>query len=153
SPHLYRQEAMIAGGAVGEIGYSFSPNIDRDPLKSALLLLSICEKRERPLSQLVQELHEQYGTSHYKQWTVASAGIAIEPFGLEMVEKIGHTVKEILTFDGYQFLIDEIARILIRPATTEGGLRIYAEVHRPDQLETLYTFIREKTGCIPEEKA
>lgn len=156
SPYLQSKEAAIAGGAVGETGYSFSKNIDRDPLTSALLLLHICLKNQRSISKMVNSLQVRYGHSEYKQWTVSSmpkAEFDLREFGIRMVEDLGYKVREILDFDGYQFIIDDTAWILVRLATTEGGMRIYAEMHDAKELERVFAFISNATHSIPEEKA
>jgi phosphomannomutase len=154
STHLQKREAFIAGGAVGEIGYSLFQNMDRDPLTSALFLLHLSLQKKSSLSQMILDLHNRYGHTVYKQWTVSQkSNLDLKEFGVQLVEHLGYSVKKINQFDGFQIVIDECAWVLVRNATTEGGIRIYAELHNNEELDRLFAYICKTTGSIPEEKA
>lgn len=154
SAYLQNQKALLIGGAVGEIGFA-GANMDRDPLKSIALLLRCCLKGQKPFSERIQDLHDRYGSGVYKQWTLSniSKTIDIKTLGLELIASLGFSVQEITIPDGYKFKIDPAAWILIREATTEKGLRVYAELHSEEELARCFELLREKTGVTPQEKA
>lgn len=111
---------------------------ERDGLYIGLLITEMVVKRGKPLSELVQELYDEFGghfTHRVDVHTTEEKKRAIlhrldSEGGLS--EIAGHRVSEVKTLDGYKHLSDG-GWMLIRPSGTEPVLRIYSESDTPEK--------------------
>ncbi|MGI9507019.1 MAG: hypothetical protein ACR2RE_28595 [Geminicoccaceae bacterium] len=128
-------EADVAGGSVGDIAFR-ERSLDRDPLSVAAHLSQVLADRGRPLSAEIRELRASLGTenlvwleahlpgvrppdSEVCSWLLdtGARSVGIEQSHVDLLEK--GAVR--LTGPDHQWL-------MLRPSTTEGGLRLYGEL-------------------------
>jgi phosphomannomutase len=108
-----------------------------------LLLVEIVAASGKPLDQLISELLEQAGPSHYAR---LDQRLSHPVAKAEMVDRLrksapatidGTRVERVETVDGIKYLLADDSWLLIRPSGTEPVLRIYAEATRPEMVEEL----------------
>lgn len=139
---MLRDQVLIGGEESG--GMSFHGHIpEGDGVLMGLLVLEMVATTGRPLEELVQDLLEQVGPSHYGRMDLRLA----RPISKQnMVERLAHQapasiagsrVEQIITNDGIKYLLQDDAWLLIRPSGTEPVLRVYAEAASRQALEGL----------------
>jgi phosphomannomutase len=113
---------------------------ERDGIYVGLLLCEVMAKRQRKLSELVEELMIEFGWHYFnridahmtekeKQQTLAAYKKGIKSLG-------GYPVKKVETKDGYKFFFDD-AWLLMRASGTEPLIRFYAEADSVFKLNAL----------------
>jgi len=143
APLLHRQEVMIGGGGVGDIGFGID-SYDRNPFLAALLLLQIVARRQQPVHTVIEQLHETYGTAVFCEMTlqvVKPAGISMESLALEAIHAAGlaNFVTDVSRVDGVKVYMGDTTWLLVRAASTEKGLRVYMEMATLEQVTALKT--------------
>lgn len=128
--HITDGDVLVGGEESG--GMAVKGHIpERDGVFIGLLIVEMMVKRGKKLSELVQELFDEFGphvnrrkdvhtTSEKKQKVLER----LEAGALNVLA--GHPIRDIQTLDGYKFFTD-IGWLLVRPSGTEPVLRIYAE--------------------------
>lgn len=114
---------------------------ERDGIYIGLLVVEMMVRRGKKLSELVQELFDEFGP-HYAAridvHTTAEKKQAVldrlSAGGLVQVD--GHAVNRLDTLDGYKHLTDA-GWLLVRPSGTEPVLRIYSEAATVEKANTL----------------
>ena len=131
------EEVLVCGEESG--GIAARGHIpERDGLYIGLLLVEMMVKRGKPLSALVQELHDQFGPHHYHRRDIrtsdAQKAEALDRLEREggLAEVDGHAVESMDTLDGYKHLAADGHWVLVRPSGTEPVLRVYAEAPTPE---------------------
>ncbi len=104
---------------------------ERDGIYIGLLIVEMMVRRGKKLSELVQELFDEFGnhrsirvdvhTTHERKAAVLER---LSSGGLSSVG--GHVVSEVQTLDGFKYLMGD-RWLLVRPSGTEPVLRVYAE--------------------------
>ncbi len=131
-------EYMINGGVLmgGEEsgGMSIQGHIpEGDGVLMGLLLLEVIAAAGVPLSELVDDLLQDVGPSHYARTDLRLARPVAKS---EMVRRLtesapakigGVAVQDVSTLDGVKYLMADTGWLLIRPSGTEPVLRVYAE--------------------------
>jgi len=113
---------------------------ERDGIYVGLLLCEVMARRQRKLSELVEELMIEFGWHYFnridahmtekeKQQTLAAYKKGIKSLG-------GYPVKKVETKDGYKFFFDD-AWVLMRASGTEPLIRFYAEADSVFKLNAL----------------
>ena len=139
---MLREEVLLGGEESG--GISFLGHIpEGDGVLMGLLLVEIVAASGKPLDQLISDLLEEAGPSHYARLDQRlSRPIA----KADMVDRLrksapsaigGVKVARVETVDGVKFVLADDSWLLIRPSGTEPVLRIYAEATRPELVEEL----------------
>ncbi|MFW5662794.1 MAG: phosphoglucomutase/phosphomannomutase family protein, partial [Bacteroidota bacterium] len=136
---MSEEDVMIGGEESGGLGtYLHIP--ERDGIFNALMVLEVMVKRDMSLKQLCDELDEQFGTHRYRR-----RDVKVTPETKEQImnaagkkpTKLGkYEVKEIITKDGYKFMVDK-GWLLIRASGTEPLIRFYAEAENLDKVNEL----------------
>jgi phosphomannomutase len=57
-----------------------------------------------------------------------------------------YIVQELLTIDGFKYMLDKGAWIMIRPSGTEPVLRVYAQAATPEKVRKLLDDARDLMG-------
>lgn len=114
---------------------------ERDGIYIGLLIVEMIVKRGKKLSELVQELFDEFGphynrradihTTEEKKQNVLDR---LKQGGLDQIA--GKKVQEVQTLDGYKHLTEN-GWLLVRPSGTEPVLRIYAEAPSVKEAEAL----------------
>jgi phosphomannomutase len=141
APYLRSGEAILGGGAVGDIGCR-GRGYDRDPFFAALLLLETVARAERHLGEELSEIHRTFGHRIYGERSYAGRPrplAELEALGRAALVDAGHgnEIAEVSTVDGVKIRLADGSWILLRNASTERCLRIYAETTSSDRLGTL----------------
>jgi phosphomannomutase len=128
---IVEDDVLVGGEESG--GMAVKGHIpERDGIFIGLLIAEMVVKRGKKLSELVQELYDEFGdhrTYRVDAHTTDSNKIAVlnrldSEHGLKQVG--GAPVKEFSTLDGYKHTTDD-GWLLVRPSGTEPVLRIYSE--------------------------
>lgn len=141
--HLCRlmteRKIIIAGeesGGLGVMGHL----PERDGIFVGLMLAEIMAVRRKKLSELVQELFDEYGEFYFDRIDSHVTGAEkkkIVSFYSRRPQKIGSfIVKRIDTTDGYKFFVDG-GWILVRASGTEPLIRFYAEADTPQKMRAM----------------
>lgn len=129
---ILNEKVCFGGEESGGYGVgAWSP--ERDGILCALLLLEYMAKKKKLLSELVDELYENYGASHFKRidFSLAEPVNKVEWSGrikAALKEKLGaHLIKKIIDIDGIKIVLEDDSWVLMRPSGTEPLIRTYAE--------------------------
>ena len=115
---------------------------ERDGIYIGLLIAEMMVKRGKKLSELVQELYDEFGPHHAYRDDIHITedqkrdvlSRLDDEGGLD--EVLGHTVQRVETLDGFKHITDE-GWLLIRPSGTEPVLRVYSEAETTGAAEAL----------------
>lgn len=138
---MVESDVLVGGEESG--GLAVKGHIpERDGLFIGLTIVEMMVKSGKKLSQLVQELQEEFG-SHYfyrnDMHTSDKRKKAMIAFceNEELTSLAGHKVVEWQFTDGIKHLFDDGSWLLVRPSGTEPVLRIYAEAGSMEQAQAL----------------
>lgn len=131
APKMLEVDAMIGGEESG--GYAFRGHVpERDGILAGLYLLDMMVKSNRKPSELVQQLFEKVGAHFYdridsplpqdERESIRDRVRAARP---ETVA--GMKVTDIVTIDGYKYILEDGGWLLIRFSGTEPIVRVYCE--------------------------
>lgn len=140
APKFLETDALIGGEESG--GYAFRGNVpERDGILAGLYMLDMMVKLNRKPSELLDLLFSKVGAHYYNRIDT--------PFIGERQEKIdsilsanpetigGLRVTDLLTIDGYQFLLEDGGWLLIRFSGTEPIIRVYCETKHEDKVDAI----------------
>jgi phosphomannomutase len=130
APKMLETDALIGGEESG--GYAFRGNVpERDGILAGLYILDMMVRLDRKPSELIDLLFSKVGAHYYDRIDT--------PFRGERQEKIdrilsanpetigGLKVTDLVTIDGYQFILEDGGWLLIRFSGTEPIIRVYCE--------------------------
>ena len=144
---LMNERKIILGGEEsGGLGvYGHIP--ERDGIYLGLLIAEIIINRKKPLSELIQELENEFGKRYYKRVdqhiTSAEKEKIMRKFTPRLREIGGYIVNRIETIDGFKYYINN-GWLLVRPSGTEPLIRYYAETDDLRKTEYLLNWAMEK---------
>ena len=137
------RDILIGGEESGGIGItSYLP--ERDGIFIGLLVLEIMVTKKQTLSELAQELFNEYGSFYYDRLDL-HAGEEKKQAIIARVAKGGfraiarYKVTGFNDLDGYKYHF-EGGWLLIRPSGTEPVLRLYCEADSPEKVKTVLHF-------------
>ncbi len=134
---------LIGGEESGGIGItSFLP--ERDGVYTGLLILEMMTRREKKLSELVQELYDEYGFFCYNRLDLRVSDeikqAIIDRASTGSLENIaGYKILKFNNLDGYKYHF-EGGWMLIRPSGTEPVLRLYCEADSQEKVDKVLAF-------------
>lgn len=139
---MLHDDILIGGEESG--GISFRGHIpEGDGVLMGLLLIEMVAVTGTPLDELVSELLEEVGPSHYARLDLRLARPIAKSKLVKRLEEdapqaIGGTsVREVNTLDGVKYVLEDDSWLLIRPSGTEPVLRVYAEAREPSLVDEL----------------
>lgn len=130
-PKMLETKAIIGGEESG--GFAFDRHIpERDGILASLFLIEFMLRRNKPPSQLLEELFAKVGPHFYDRLDL-SYPPEQRPAILQRVADAhpetlgGQKVKHISTEGGYKYVLEDGSWLLIRFSGTEPLLRVYTE--------------------------
>jgi phosphomannomutase len=146
--HMVDGDVLVGGEESGGIGVkNYIP--ERDGIFNGLLLCEMMAVREKKLSDLVEELMEEYGYHHYNRIDL-HVGKKEQPRIIRAFEKAmrsrggmdtiaGYPIRRRDNLDGYKFFLDS-GWLLVRSSGTEPLIRYYAEADTPEKVDKMLRF-------------
>jgi alpha-D-glucose phosphate-specific phosphoglucomutase len=143
--HMLRGDVVMGGEESG--GMSILGHVpEGDGILMGLLLLEVIADAHVPLAELVDDLLQDVGPSHYARTDLRLAHPVTKA---DMVRRLvdgapaaigGVAVNDILTTDGVKYLLADEGWLLIRPSGTEPVLRVYAESPDPAMVQAMLAY-------------
>ena len=142
APKVRETNALIGGEESG--GYAFRGNVpERDGILGNLYFLDFMVQTGKTPSQLLEDLFKKMGKSyHYKRIDTRFPGEK-RPAAKARLDSAkpsfiaGQPVTDIVTIDGYQYILGDKGWLLIRFSGTEPIIRVYCEVTDPDIVDAV----------------
>ncbi len=139
---MYREKVVFGGEESGGYGVGlWFP--ERDGILCTLLLLEYLSIKKKPLSVLVNELYERFGTSHFKRVDFPLHKTIDVPEWVNLITThLGPTladqnIKGTNITDGIKIVLEDDSWVLMRPSGTEPLVRTYSESPNPQTVEKL----------------
>jgi len=136
---MITEDILVAAEESGGLGVK-GHIPERDGIYIGLLLAEIMTMRRRTLSELVNEIMEQFGWHHFNRYDAhltEKKKRRILAYFRKGPKKIGpYKVKSVDTLDGFKFFIDN-GWLLVRASGTEPLIRFYAEADSKEKVEKL----------------
>jgi phosphomannomutase len=141
-PKMLETDAMIGGEESG--GYAFRGSVpERDGILGNLYFLDLVVRTGMSPSQLLVHLYEKLGASYYydrvdtrfpsdKRPEAKARLDAAQPETLA-----GLRVTDIVTLDGYKYVLEDGGWLLIRFSGTEPIIRVYCETTNESKVKPL----------------
>lgn len=139
---MLKEDILLGGEESGGIGFKdYLP--ERDGLLAGLLLLEMMAHRNKSIKEIMRQVERDYGRFcydradvHYEAGAALISNINEHPF--KEILKI--PVKEMKSYDGIKFILQDGSWLLFRLSGTEPILRIYAESHSASRARSLVKF-------------
>ena len=135
APAMMEHNALIGGEESG--GYAFQGHVpERDGIIANLYLLDLLVRTGKTPTQLLETLFEKVGGTHYyDRIDTRLTDDAMKDAAIARLNKVditglklgGHAVTELVTTDGYKFVMDDGGWLLVRFSGTEPLIRVYTE--------------------------
>ncbi len=115
---------------------------ERDGILNSLLFLEAIVAAGKTPSQMLAELHREFGEFHFRRRDLRVETAAGQQLVAELGTKppsqlAGYDVSSVETTDGTKLIFDDESWLLFRPSGTEPMLRIYAEAPSVGQANSL----------------
>lgn len=138
---ILKQDVLMGGEESG--GLWTNGNIpERDGMLMGLKLLEIMVKNKKTLNEILDDIYEQYGYFVYgrndyeieaeKRDNIRNQLNISVP---DVIAKEG--VREVITIDGFKYILEDGSWLMIRPSGTEAVVRVYSESFNSERLKQL----------------
>ncbi len=139
-PKMLETGAMVGGEESG--GYAFRELPERDGILANLFLLDLMVQTGKKPAELVEFLFEKVGPHFYKRIDTPfppeeRPAVQQRLDDARPTEIAGLPVTEILTVDGYKYLMGDAGWLLIRFSGTEPLIRVYTETTHEDKVDEI----------------
>jgi len=138
---MLKDDILIGAEESGGIGVK-GHLPERDGILNSLLFLEAIISAGKPPSEMLQDLHREFGEFHFGR-----KDLHVEPAaGLKLLEKLrklmidsigGYGVVGVETMDGTKLLFDDESWLLFRQSGTEPVLRVYSEATSVSKMNAL----------------
>jgi phosphomannomutase len=157
-PKMTETNAVIGGEESG--GFGFGMHIpERDGLASGLFLMDLWLSKGKRASEVLAELQELAGPSHYHRIDIRFAREGYDRVKADTLARLAEEAPTELagqdvadrvsleTGDGFKFYRADGSWLLIRFSGTEALLRVYVEARSPEDVEALLAEGRRIAGA------
>lgn len=115
---------------------------ERDGVLCGLLLLEMMAESQKKLSQLIKELHDEFGTYFFKREDLHLSEEEkkswIQFLDHENLSEVaGKKIQNHLTIDGHKYIFEDDSWLLIRFSGTEPVMRVYVESNSQDDVDKI----------------
>ncbi|MFH1790376.1 MAG: phosphoglucomutase/phosphomannomutase family protein [Candidatus Omnitrophota bacterium] len=138
------KDILIGGEETGGVAYKgWLP--ERDGIVSGLLILEMMRYRRQGLAEILKGIDKEYGEFVYKRFDLRFSAekkkallgrLRKNPF----TSVLGLKVKDVKSYDGVKFVLEDGSWVMLRPSGTEPKLRIYSEAHSEKEAKRLIDF-------------
>ena len=146
APAMMEHNALIGGEESG--GYAFRNHVpERDGIMSNLFLLDLMVRTGKKPTEILQLVFDKVGGAHYydridtrltDNAMKAAAKAKLDSLSVDDGLTLGgHNVVDLVTMDGYKFVMDDGGWLLIRFSGTEPLLRVYTETTDRDAVPAI----------------
>jgi phosphomannomutase len=144
APAMVEHNALMGGEESG--GYAFRGHVpERDGILANLFLLDFMVRTGKKPTELLQLLFATVGEHFYDRIDTrltdnamkAAARARLNALQIGGLTLGGHAVTELVTTDGYKFVMDDGGWLLIRFSGTEPLLRVYTETTDGDAVQAI----------------
>jgi alpha-D-glucose phosphate-specific phosphoglucomutase len=125
------EDILIGGEESGGIGVkNYMP--ERDGMLLGALLVEMMAYRKKGILEILKDVKKEYGSFEYQRIDMEYSDDKKKKL-MELLranppkQVCGKNVKEIKSFDGHKFILDDNSWLILRLSGTEPILRIYAE--------------------------
>jgi phosphomannomutase len=135
APAMMEHNALIGGEESG--GYAFRGHVpERDGILANLYLLDFMVRTGKKPTELLRLLFDKVGEHFYDRIDTRLTGNDMKAAAKAKLDALrakdgltlgGHKVIEIVTIDGYKFVMDDGGWLLVRFSGTEPLIRVYTE--------------------------
>lgn len=144
---MLREDILIGAEESGGIGVQ-NHIPERDGILNSLLLLEAIVTAGKPPTQMVKEMHAEFGEFYFGRIDIhseVSHGQALVRRLADQTPAIiaGHKVTDVSTMDGTKLLFGDESWLLFRQSGTEPALRIYSEATSTCKMRALLEAGRE----------
>ncbi len=152
SPIMVKEDVLI--GAEESGGLAVKGHIpERDGIWVALLILEFMAETGKSLKQLVQEVYSVVGKFYYDRydWHLdeSTKQRIIAKCQQNKIKAFGsHKINSTETIDGFKYLLDNEAWVLVRASGTEPLLRVYAETATKEETEELLDIVKKELASV-----
>lgn len=142
APKILEVDALIGGEESG--GYAFRGSVpERDGILGNLYFLDLMVRTGKRPSQLIADLYQKLGASYYYERVDTLFPAEMRPEAKARLDAArptvlaGVRVSDIMTWDGYKYLLEDGGWLLIRFSGTEPIIRVYCETTDEMKVEPL----------------
>jgi phosphomannomutase len=136
---MVERDILIAAEESGGLGVK-GHLPERDGTYIGLLLAEIMATRKKKLSELVNELMEEFGWHYFNRFdahlTEKEKNRIMAHYKKGPKQIAGFPIQRIETKDGFKLFVEN-GWVLVRASGTEPLIRFYAEAETPEKVETL----------------
>ena len=134
APAMMEHNALIGGEESG--GYAFQNHVpERDGIIANLYLLDLMVRTGKSPSQLLAALFAKVGEHYYDRIDTrlvdnamkSEAKARLDAVSIDDITLGGHKVVDLVTTDGYKFVMEDGGWLLVRFSGTEPLIRVYTE--------------------------
>jgi len=144
APAMVEHDALIGGEESG--GYAFHGHVpERDGLLANLYLLDFMVRTGKKPTQLLATLFDVVGEHFYGRIDTRLTGDEMKQAAKKRLDSIdiagkrlgGLLITELVTLDGYKFVMEDGGWLLVRFSGTEPLIRVYTETTHGDRVEAI----------------
>ncbi|MFH1478381.1 MAG: phosphoglucomutase/phosphomannomutase family protein [Candidatus Omnitrophota bacterium] len=138
---MLEEDVLMGGEESGGIGVKgYIP--ERDGILLGILLIEMMAHRKKKLLDIIEDVEKEYGKFCYDRIDMEYSDDKKKKLMKVLKESppkemLGKTVKEVKSYDGYKFILEDDSWLVLRLSGTEPILRIYAEASS-DELVASY---------------
>ena len=136
---MIERDILIAGEESGGLGVK-GHLPERDGIYIGLILCEILAVRRKKLSELVEELMNEFGWHYYNRYdahlTEKEKQRILKTYKKGVKSIAGVPVLRVETKDGFKLFVEK-GWVLVRASGTEPLIRFYAEADSPEKVEAL----------------